>query len=124
VTAPRFLLDANLSPETAAFLQATFGFDVVDLLTLGLSHLTDREIVEMAKREGRVVITFDLDFGKIYHRWERGQIGAIVLRLEDQTVESVNRVLGRFFANVAGDVLLERSLVVLDATRVRITSEP
>ena len=27
----RFLLDANLSPRTAAFLIATFGFDVVDL---------------------------------------------------------------------------------------------
>ena len=106
MSAQRFLLDANLSPETAAYLRATFGFDVVDLLTLGQSHLTDREIVAMAKRESRVVITFDLDFGKIYHRWERGQIGAMVLRLEDQTVESVNLVLGRFFANVATTVSL------------------
>lgn len=120
---PRFLLDANLSPESAAFLRTTFGFDAVDLLTLGQSHLTDREIVAMAKREERVVITFDLDFGQIYHRWERGQIGAIVLRLEDQTVESVNRVLGRFFTNVAATVTLERSLVVLDEARVRIASE-
>ncbi len=118
------MLDANLSPETAAYLRATFGFDVVDLLTLGQSHLTDREIVAMAKRDSRVVITFDLDFGKIYHRWERGQIGAIVLRLEDQTVESVNLVLGRFFANVATTVSLERSLIVVDESRVRITSEP
>ena len=124
MTEPRFLLDANLSPETAEFLRTTFGLDVVDLLTLGLSHLSDREIVEMAKRDERVVITFDLDFGKIYHRWERGRIGAIVLRLEDQTVESVNRVLGRFFANVVATVPLERSLVVLDEARVRITSEP
>ena len=120
----RFLLDANLSPETGAFLRATFGFDVVDLLTLGLSHTTDREVVAMAKREARVVITFDLDFGKIYHQSERGQVGAIVLRLEDQTVESVNRVLGRFFAGVAATVALDRSLVVVDETRVRITSEP
>jgi predicted nuclease of predicted toxin-antitoxin system len=120
----RYLLDANLSPETAEFLRRTFGFDVVDLFALGLSHLTDREIVAMAKREARVVITFDLDFGKIYHRWERGQIGAIVLRLEDQTVESVNRTLGRFFANVADTVDLEHSLVVMDETRVRITTAP
>ena len=124
MSAQRFLLDANLLPETAAYLRATFGFDVVDLLTLGQSHLTDREIVAMAKRESRVVITFDLDFGKIYHRWERGQIGAMVLRLEDQTVESVNLVLGRFFANVATTVSLERSLIVVDESRVRITSEP
>ncbi|MGH2615140.1 MAG: DUF5615 family PIN-like protein [Thermomicrobiales bacterium] len=120
----RLLLDANLSPETAAFLRATFGFDVVDLLSLGLSHLKDSEIVEMAKREGRVIITFDLDFGEIYHRRERGRFGAIVLRLEDQTVEATNLALGRFLANLAATVPLERSLVVLDEARVRITSEP
>ena len=105
-------------------MQATFGFDVIDLLSTGLSHLSDRQIVAMAKREARVVITFDLDFGRIYHQWERGQIGAIVLRLEDQTVESVNRTLGRFFTEVADTVSLERSLVVLDEIRVRISQEP
>jgi predicted nuclease of predicted toxin-antitoxin system len=118
------LLDANLSPETAAYLRATIDFDVVDLLTLGQSRLSDREIVAMAKRDRRVVITFDLDFGKIYHQWERGQIGVIVLRLEDHTVESVNAVLGRFFANVAAKIPLERSLIVVDESRVRIASEP
>lgn len=120
----RFLLDANLSPETTTYLRSTFGLDVVDLLTLGLSHLTDHEVVARAKSEGRVVITFDLDFGQIYHRWERGQIGAIILRLEDQTVESVHRSLGKFFLNVADTIHLEHSLVVADETRVRITTAP
>ena len=122
--ASRFLLDANLSPETASFLVETLHLDVVSLLTLGLSHLTDRQVVAMAQREARVVITFDLDFGEIYHRGERGNFGAIVLRLEDQTVEAVNRVLSRFFAEIAATVPLERSLVVLDDERVRIVSEP
>jgi predicted nuclease of predicted toxin-antitoxin system len=124
VSARRFLLDANLSPETAAFLRSTFDFDAVDLLTLGLSGLTDREVVAMAKRDTRIVITFDLDFGEIYHRWERGRLGVIVLRLEDQPVESTNRVLGQCFATLAPTIPLERSLVVLDGERVRITSEP
>ncbi len=31
-----FLLDANLSPESASFLATEFGFDIVDLGTLGL----------------------------------------------------------------------------------------
>ncbi len=120
----RFLLDANLSPETGAFLRATFDHDLVALLTLGLSHLTDREVVAMAKRGACVVMTFDLDCGQIYHQSERGEVGAIVLRLEDQTVESVNRVLGRLFAGVAATISLDRSLVVVDESRVRITSEP
>jgi predicted nuclease of predicted toxin-antitoxin system len=47
----RFLLDANRSPRTATFLIATFGFDVVAPKSLGLAHLDDEQVIEMAKRE-------------------------------------------------------------------------
>lgn len=64
----RCLLDANLAPRTATFLIATFGFDVVALLDLGLAHVDDDEVIAIAKREQRVIITFDLGFGRLYHR--------------------------------------------------------
>ncbi len=118
----RFLLDANMSPETADFLRRSLGLDVKDLLSLGLSRLRDREIVDLAKSENRVVIMFDLDFGEIYHRRERGSFGAIVLRLDDQTIESTNRVLAEFFTNHAATIPLDRSLVVLDGVRVRFST--
>ena len=66
------------------------------------------------------MITFDLDFGELYHLLHRGEFGVIILRLEDQTVESVNRVLDRFFSSDLTDLDLEHSLVVLDEDRVRI----
>lgn len=104
---------------------ATFGFDTIDLMSLGLTHLADTEVIEMAKREGRIVVTEDLDFGKLYHRYERGRVGIIVLRLRVQSAAAVNRVLGRFFADPATAAIpLERSLVVIDEARVRVTSEP
>lgn len=121
----RLLLDANLSPRTAAFLLATFGLDVVALVSLGLSHLDDEQVIELAKREQRIVITFDLDFGRLYHRFARGRVGIIVLRLEHQSVASVNRSLERFFADpTSATIVLERSLVVIDDTRVRVITEP
>ena len=63
-----YLLDANLSPETASFLATEFGFGVVDLGSLRLASSTDDDVVVLAKRLHRVVITFDLDFGHLYHR--------------------------------------------------------
>ena len=48
-----------------------------------------------------MLITHDLDFGELYHLKERGDFGVIILRLADQTVESVNRVLGQFFSDPA-----------------------
>ena len=57
--------------------------------------MTDEEVYNLALRERRIIITFDLDFGEIYH-FSKNKIGVIILRLEDQTVESVNKVLEKF----------------------------
>lgn len=115
------LLDANLSPATAVFLR-TLGFDVSDLISRGLANLSDQEIVALAKREERIIVTFDLDFGEIYYRAQRGQIGVIILRLEDQTKRTVNAVLDTFFSSISPRIDLDRTLVVIDERRVRINT--
>src|SRR5512144_2037746 len=73
-----------------------------------------------AKREQRVIVTLDQDFGEIYYLRERGRVGVLVLRLRDQTVASVNRVLAAFFHTQAHDIDLDTSLVVLDEHQVRV----
>jgi predicted nuclease of predicted toxin-antitoxin system len=100
----KFLLDVNLSPETGAFLRKTFAFDVVRSTP---PELPDEAVVDLAKREQRVIITLDQDFGEIYYLRERGRVGVLVLRLRDQTVASVNRVLAAFFRTQPHDIDLE-----------------
>ncbi len=119
----RFLFDANLSPETARYLATTFGSDVLDLVGHRLGHLTDGAMVALAQQEQRVIITLDKDFGELYHRRARGQLGVIILRLRDKSIESVNEVLGRFFLSQANEIPWGSSLVVIDEKRVRIRSE-
>jgi predicted nuclease of predicted toxin-antitoxin system len=114
-----FLLDANLSPETTTYLRREFGFDVVDLQSIGLGGLDDVRVIDLAVEQGRVIVTHDLDFGQRYHQASPGAFGAIVLRLNDQTTEAVNRVLDRFFRNEATNIPLERSLVILTDERIR-----
>ena len=116
----KLLLDANLSPETREYLTETFLFDIIDLITENKSGLSDEEIVLLAKKEKRIIITFDLDFGEIYHFKEKGKMGVIVLRLEDQTVESVNKTLYKFFSSYAKNVNINKSLVVLRENKMRI----
>ncbi len=118
----KFLLDANLSPETSEYLVKTFDLDVIDLISEDKATLKDNEVVKLAKRNNRVIITFDLDFGEIYHFKEKGKLGVIVLRLENQTVESVNKVLYKFFKTQAKSVDLDNSLVILEEDKVRIDS--
>lgn len=88
----RFLLDANISHETADFLNSQ-GHDAKTVAQFGLEKTEDLEIVEKAIKEKRIIVTFDLDFGEIYYFSIKGDLWIIVLRLKDQTVESVNRTL-------------------------------
>lgn len=91
----------------------------------GPRRLTDREIVELAKREGEIIITHDLDFGQIYYFAEGGEVGILVLRLRQQTVESVNEVLKRFLLSSAlTEQQIRQSLVVLSETTYRVHQGP
>jgi predicted nuclease of predicted toxin-antitoxin system len=117
-----FLLDANLSPETSSFLHEVFRFDVSDLVSRGLGEIGDPAVVALAQAEDRVIITFDLDLGEMFHRGGYGRFGVILLRLDDQTIESVNLHLDRFFRTEAAAIPLGSSLVVLSEERTRITT--
>lgn len=115
----KFLLDANLSPTTANHLRDS-GFDIKSITEERLGHLLDEDVVEMAKKERRIIITFDLDFGEIYHEKEHRKIGIIVLRLNNQTPENVNFVLGQFLdKNISRLKQNTRSLIVIKENGIR-----
>jgi len=60
----KFLADMGLGRSTVAFLCAQ-GYDAIHLRDQGLQRLDDYKIVEKVRAEGRVVLTHDLDFGRI-----------------------------------------------------------
>lgn len=115
-----FLADENISPDSAAHLEA-LGHDCRSLLRDGPRSLSDSEVVALARREDRVIITHDLDFGEIYHAASDGEVGVLVLRLRHQTVEAVNRVLERFLgASVLSESQIRRTLVILSEDAYRV----
>lgn len=118
----KFLLDANLSPRTARYLVQTLGLDVVSLLTQHLGTLHDSEVVRLAKREGRVIVTFDGDFAERYWHAVPDPPGVIYLRLakESQFVPEVNQILERFLRNHAATIDLEHALVTISEQVVQI----
>ncbi len=122
----KFLVDADLSPETAAFLRR-LSFDAKSLIEMRLGGLEDGEVIQLARKEQRAVITFDLDFGEIFYFSEQKQRGSvIVLRLEDQRIENVNAVLEAFLRRWKDKrtikAAIERKLVILEQDRFRIVS--
>lgn len=119
-----FLADENISPETADFLER-LGYPCRSLRREGPRRLLDRAVVDLATQEGRVILTHDPDFGEIYYLSKGGQLGVLVLRLRNQTVEAVNDVLRRFLGSGAlSDEVLRRSLVVVTEKWYRVYQGP
>ena len=116
----KLLLDANLSPETAIFLRS-LGFEVASLIEEGQGELDDEAVAHIAKKERRILITFDLDFGEVYYFSLKKQFNVLILRLHDQRVETVNEVLKEFLKNNANLFSKkEKHLVIISEHRIRI----
>ena len=60
----KLLLDMGLSPKCADYVRE-LGHDAVHLGEERLHRATDQEVVHKARREERVILTHDLDFGAI-----------------------------------------------------------
>jgi predicted nuclease of predicted toxin-antitoxin system len=61
----KFLTDENIYPSTIELLRS-YSLDVIDIKELGLAGISDREIMDFAKKEGRIVISLDLHFANIF----------------------------------------------------------
>ena len=59
-----FLVDMPLSPALAAWLRDQ-GHDAVHAADLGLNRAPDIDIMARAKREGRTIVTADLDYPRL-----------------------------------------------------------
>jgi len=97
------------------------GYDVKDVAEAGLKGCEDDEVINLAVRENRIIITHDLGFGSIYYFSKRGQVGIIVLRIRPPTVEEVNCVLQNFVKKVNLEKeKLTKCLIILNRRRYRV----
>jgi len=116
----KLLLDANISPETAGFIRS-LNINTKSLIEENLSGITDEEVVALAKKEKQVILTFDFDFGYIYQLKEQDKLGVVVLRIKDQTVESANSHLERFFNYIKQKKLnLSDTMAIIEEDKYRI----
>jgi predicted nuclease of predicted toxin-antitoxin system len=84
----RFLLDMGISPDVVATLR-DLGHDAVHIHELGLGTLSDTEIMRLAIREGRTVITHDLDFANLLAASAASLPSVILFRLRNMRPERV-----------------------------------
>lgn len=115
----RFLLDADM-PRSSASVFAARGHEVLDVRDAGLNGLADESIAKFAKKEGRIIITRDVEFGSILRYPPGSYVGIVVIRLAPlQTAEQINRALAGFLDAVK-DEELKGSVIIVEPGRYRI----
>lgn len=118
----RFLADMGLAQSTVAFLGAQ-GHDAVHLRDHGLQRLEDIEIVQKARAEGRVILTHDLDFGRIVALGGGRVPSMITFRLGDMRPSQVNHYLVRVLERFTEQLEIGALVSVTDSG-IRVRSLP
>jgi predicted nuclease of predicted toxin-antitoxin system len=75
----KFLADENMDEAIVRWLRS-LGLDVAWMVELG-PGTEDQEVLALAERQGRILLTNDLDFGEHVFRYGLNSQGVILLRV-------------------------------------------
>jgi len=117
----RFKTDENLPTEAADLLRSA-GQDAVAVGQQQLGGTVDPTIAEVCQREGRALVTLDLDFADIQTYPPDRYPGFVVLRLTRQDKKNVLRALARVVPLLTREPLAGR-LWIVEENQVRIHGE-
>lgn len=111
----KLLADENIPLKAVEDLRGR-GIDVISVLSVARG-LKDEEVLSVANRQGRVLVTFDKDFGGLVFKAKVKIKGLILLRFTPRTPEDVSlKIKGLIDASIP----IENHFVIVAEDRVRV----
>lgn len=114
----RFVLDENVDLPLADYLNEQ-GHDATAVALDYSRSIKDDEILEIAKAEGRILITNDKDFGALIYQHQLEHAGVIFFRLRDESIPAKIARLEEVLVNHA-DALAGGAYIVVTDRRIRV----
>lgn len=118
----RLIADVHISPLTVAALKVQ-GYDIVRTTDLLPATAADAEILALARVQGRVILTQDLDFSMLVALSNYGLPSLITLRLSSVKPDLVTQKLLDVLPTVETE-LTEGAAVTINDDSVRIRKLP
>jgi predicted nuclease of predicted toxin-antitoxin system len=118
----KFLLDHDVYAITARFLRDLDPHDVVVAGEVGYARATDAELLNIAQKQARILVTRDRDFGGLVFVKRAGS-GVIYLRLMPSTTNIVHHELGEVLQSYS-EAELQQAFVVVEPGRHRFRKLP
>ncbi|QDO88460.1 hypothetical protein FNH13_09000 [Ornithinimicrobium ciconiae] len=119
----RFLLDNNLAPALVALLSAA-GYDTEHVREHEMQSAPDEEVLELARRTHRILISADTDFGMLLAR--TGAPDPSVILIRRSRARRANELAALLLANLdqVSEDLARGAVVVVTDTNVRVRQLP
>jgi predicted nuclease of predicted toxin-antitoxin system len=114
----QFKTDENMPIETADDLRQA-SHDALTVAEQQLAGQPDFQVADVCRREGRALITLDLDFSDIRVYPPCDYSGIIVLRPSVQTIPNIRRLVGQVIALLNSEPLAG-NLWIVDESQIRI----
>lgn len=118
----QFLADMNISPKTVEVLQS-LGWDIVRVSSLISFDASDQEILQLSRKQNRVLVTQDLDFSALLALGGHSRPSVITLRLSVADPETVTQKLLKAIPTLEDD-LSSGCIVTLQDRAIRIRRLP
>ena len=112
----KFLLDESTDRRLQAYL-ADLGHDVTAVAADYPAGLSDARVLQLARRQKRVLITEDLDFGELVISRGVPHAGVILLRMRAQRLAPKQQALTRLLSTYAARL---RQFIVFTNHRTRL----
>ncbi len=115
----KFIIDNALSPKLSTSLQE-LGYDAVHVRDYGMKNESDEMIFDRACNENRIILTTDMDFGKITAK-RKSQLTSVILfrKLPFYSYQKLLELLILNFPTIQ-EPLEKVSIVVIEERRIRI----
>ncbi len=114
----RFLVDQNVYPSIVELLRS-HGFDVKDARDAELAGADDAVLAELARAEGRTLVSFDQHFANPLLYPDDSHSGIVRIRIHPPTPREVYQAFERFLAQFDLDTL-GGALVSLEGDGYRV----
>jgi predicted nuclease of predicted toxin-antitoxin system len=113
----QFIADENIPKETVNLLKRQ-GIDIVSVTEFA-SGLSDIKVLDLAKAKGRIVITFDKDFGQLIFKEKRKTKGLMLLRFVPKSPLQIAKIIQQV---LAAEIRMENCVVTVKKDSIRVTS--
>lgn len=118
----KFLADMGISQTTVHWLKEQ-GFEVVHIRDINMHRSLDSEILAKAKKDNRIVLTCDLDFGALLATSGESYPSVVIFRLEDETPSNMSKRLKQVLAE-SSETLQSGAIITVEEARHRVRVLP